>query len=141
MPTNARPEIKSSEVKSNGTMEGEVFIDTVYSYPFKANFVHYVNNQSLIQLYGSQGESQDSTIIAVSLRARTPSGFYEFDGPEITDMSYSPPSGEDPWMVTGGGLAVTFNEDGKRASGTLQVLAKRGSKKLDATVKFNISNQ
>lgn len=140
MPSDSRTEIEIGDVKSIGTMRGEVFVNSAYSHEFKADIVNYLNNNFTIQIYGNQGKAQQSTTIAVSLRAQTPSGSYKFGDSQITDLTYDPPSGEASWKVTGGGVNVTFHAEGKRVSGTLQVLATRDNQTLDAQVDFDIRN-
>lgn len=140
MPNDVHTDMNIGDVKSTGTMDGEIFIDKIYSHAFKADVVLYVNNASVIQIYGRQGESQESTVIAVSLTPGTPSGAYKFGEEPITALDYYPPRDGALWKVTGGGVNINFDEEGKRATGTLQVLCERGVQKLEATVNFNITN-
>ena len=138
MPSDARTKINLGDVKSTGTMVGEVFIDNVYNHAFKADLVNYVNNKVVIQIHGSQGDAQQSTTITVGLKPGTPSGSYEFGDPQITDLTYFPPREEALWKVTGGGVNVTFNEAEYSVRGTLQVLATRANQTLEANVGFHM---
>ncbi|OHW40240.1 hypothetical protein BHC62_03335 [Pseudomonas sp. 06C 126] len=143
MPSDARIEIKNGDVKSTGRMEGDISIsdsDSKSSYYFRSNSVNYVNSRSALQVMGIQGESEKSTIIAADLTPGTPSGSYKFGGSEITSLSYSPPRGELLWKVTDGGIIITFDEDGKRAHGALQIIAERGTQTLEAFVSFDVRN-
>ncbi|NMX92364.1 MULTISPECIES: hypothetical protein [unclassified Pseudomonas] len=140
MPSDARVEIKNGDVKSTGTMEGDISIGDAKSSYFRADSVHYVNSRLALQVMGTQGEAEKSTVIAASLRPQTPSGSYKLGGSEINDLSYYPPRGDLLWTVTGGGINITFDEDGKRAHGTLQIFGKHLQQTLEVLVSFDVRN-
>ena len=141
MPSDARVEIKNGDVKSTERMEGDISIsDSNSSYYFRANSVNYVNSRSALQVLGTQGELEKSITIGADLKPGTPSGYYKFGGSEIKALSYYGPRGELLWTVTGGGIIITFDEDGKRAHGTLQIIGKHLQQTLEVFVSFDVRN-
>lgn len=62
MPNDVHTDMNIGDVKSTGTMDGEIFIDEIYSHAFKADVVLYVNNASVIQIYGSQGSRRKAQL-------------------------------------------------------------------------------
>lgn len=140
MPSDARFKIKNGAVKSIGTMEGDILINGAKSSYFIADSVYYVNTSLALQVVGTQGGSGKSRVIAVDLEPKTDSGAYKFGDDEIIRLSYYPPREEPLWTVIDGGINITFVDDGKRAYGTIQIVAKRQTQTLEAFVSFDVRN-